>query len=211
MKLVYTTHKLEGAGTELFKNGSIFLAGPTVRPEDLGRVAHKELWRRTALDLLADFGFNGVVFVPEFEPVDKDAEQYRKGTPYETIYEWEADALGIADVIMFWVPRDLNILPGFTTNIEFGAWMHSKKVVFGAPPNAPHTGYMLHWCKKLGIPTSETLEGTVHRAILANTLWIKEKAAPLPIQLKMNPHPKPEPDPVPTATAPARTRAYGTY
>jgi hypothetical protein len=82
--------------------------------------------------------------------------------------EWDERALKAASVIMFWVPRSHD-LPGLTTNIEFGMWMDSGKVVFGAPANADDVKYMRWWCAKLGIAQADTLEGTIHRAIMLAT------------------------------------------
>ena len=33
-------------------------------------------------------------------------------------------------------------MPGFSTNVEFGYWMHSKKVIYGRPYGAPKTRYL---------------------------------------------------------------------
>lgn len=40
--------------------------------------------------------------------------------------EWEHLAIESCDVLMFWVPRDLETLPGFTTNVEFGYWLDTR-------------------------------------------------------------------------------------
>lgn len=49
---------------------------------------------------------------------------------------WERMALTEATVIMFWVPRSLPDMAGFTTNVEFGYWMPTKKVIYGRPNTA---------------------------------------------------------------------------
>ena len=51
--------------------------------------------------------------------------------------EWEDTCLHLSDVVAFWVPRDLATLPGFTTNVEWGRWESSGRVVLGAPDGAP--------------------------------------------------------------------------
>ena len=38
---------------------------------------------------------------------------------------WERIALTDATVILFWVPRKLPDMAAFTTNVEFGYWLHS--------------------------------------------------------------------------------------
>lgn len=131
---------------------SIFLAGPTPRAPGTPS------WRREALDMFVGQGFHGSVFVPEtiYWGWHEDwAEQV----------EWEDGALHLATVILFWVPRDLDTLPGFTTNIEYGRWMDSGKCVLGAPPDAPKTGFMRYYADKLGIPQADTLEDTIIAAM----------------------------------------------
>ena len=54
----------------------------------------------------------------------------------------EERCLHLSDVILFWIPRDLDTLPGFTTNIEWGVWHASGRCVLGAPPNAPKLRYL---------------------------------------------------------------------
>lgn len=39
-------------------------------------------------------------------------------------------------------------LPAFTTNVEFGYWLHSGKVIYGRPDNASKIKY-LDWLYKL--------------------------------------------------------------
>lgn len=128
---------------------SIFLAGPTPRDRQVAT------WRPHALSLLADVP--GYAFVPE------TADWGWHGDFAEQV-EWEEAGLRQATVIVFWVPRALHDMPGFTTNIEFGRWMDSQRVVFGAPVDAPRTGYMRYYCNKLGIPQADTLEGTLELA-----------------------------------------------
>tara|TARA_Y100000310_G_scaffold91693_5_gene89179 strand:- start:4195 stop:4701 length:507 start_codon:yes stop_codon:yes gene_type:complete len=138
---------------------TIFLAGPTPRNPDICPT-----WRKRALELLA--GFEGNVIIPE-------TKDWGWHGDWDFQVEWEEEGLRVADVIVFWVPRDLTVhtavavdesadaaigFGGFTTNIEFGRWMDSGKVVFGAPKGAPKTGYMRYYCRKLAIPMSERLD-----------------------------------------------------
>ena len=39
-------------------------------------------------------------------------------------------------------------MPAFTTNVEFGYWMHSKKIIYGRPDNAVKIKY-LDWLYEL--------------------------------------------------------------
>ena len=131
---------------------SIFLAGPTPRDADTPS------WRPEALRLLAGRGFTGVVFVPE----PRDGQWARD---YDGQTAWEDTHLHMADVVLFWVPRELQRMPALTTNDEWGAHKHSGKVVFGAPPGAEEVRYQQYYAAKLHVPTADTLEGAVAAAL----------------------------------------------
>ncbi|GAA2388930.1 hypothetical protein Cme02nite_71470 [Catellatospora methionotrophica] len=62
---------------------------------------------------------------------------------------------------MFWVPRDLATLPGFTTNVEWGRWESSGRVVLGAPADAPGMRYLAHYARLHGAPVADTLDGVL--------------------------------------------------
>jgi hypothetical protein len=145
-----TIYAREALPTKMIR--SIFLAGPTPRTQDV------ESWRTEALRILAELGYDGHVFVPE--PADgvwaKD---------YDGQIEWEEAALHQADCILFWLPRDLEKLPGFTTNDEWGYWKESGKVVFGAPEDAAKVRYQEHYAKKYHTPMATTLQDTVKAAM----------------------------------------------
>ena len=125
MQVVYAQQPFPEAWSK-----SIFLAGPTPR-------ATKPVpsWRPDALAHLRAIGYDGVVFVPE--PADGTF-----GDDYDAQIDWERKAFHLADVLVFWVPRELDTLPGFTTNVEFGRWADSHKFVLGHPPGAPKTRYL---------------------------------------------------------------------
>lgn len=127
---------------------SVFLAGPTYRNNE-GRS-----WRKDAIDLFTKIGFDGVLYIPE--PFVGD---------YKKQIDWENDSLNKATCIMFWIPRDLKILPGFTTNIEFGEWMKSGKVVLGYPKNAPKMDYLHYKAEKYGVPISYSLSDTINNVM----------------------------------------------
>jgi len=133
---------------------SIFLAGPTPRSPKV------KSWRPEAVSILKKRGYKGIIFIPE--PRDGS---FGEDFDYNEQIEWEARGLELADCILFWVPRNLKTLPGFTTNVEFGLWVRSGKVVFGAPENAPKTKYLRIYADKYGIPSSDILEQTISDAL----------------------------------------------
>lgn len=133
-------------------HASIFLAGPTPRGEGTPS------WRPEALELLAARGFDGVVFVPE-----------PRGGAWARDYEgqiaWEEARLHMADVVVFWLPRELKSMPGLTTNDEWGAHKASGKVVFGAPPGAEKVRYQQYYAERLYVPTADNLDGVIAAAL----------------------------------------------
>lgn len=147
LKVVYAKEELP---TEVVK--SIFLAGPTPRDKDI------ESWRQGALKTLEDLGYDGHVFVPE--PSDG-----KFSGDYVDQVEWETNALNQADIIIFWVPRDMKTLPALTTNIEWGLWADTGKCVLGTPTGAEHVRYLQWMATKMKVPNYSTLEATLQEAV----------------------------------------------
>jgi len=143
-------YALEPLPTKMTK--AIFLAGPTPRKPEV------ESWRRDALGLLESLGYDGHVFIPE--PADGVW-----ASDYTSQVEWEEAALNQADLIVFWLPRDLETLPGFTTNDEWGVWKASGKVLFGAPEGAVKVQYQQHYAEKHRVPQFDTLRGLLRAAV----------------------------------------------
>lgn len=131
---------------------SIFLAGPT--PRD----AHTPSWRREALRQLDGLGYTGHVFVPEDRVGGFHGD-------YTDQVEWETDALKMADVIAFWIPRDMANMPALTTNVEWGTWGDSGKAVLGAPPSATSVRYLKWQADQYKVPVFTTLEETIACAV----------------------------------------------
>eukprot|EP00727_Mastigamoeba_balamuthi_P003937 m51a1_g13540 hypothetical protein (177) ;mRNA; f:996-1825 len=128
---------------------SIFLAGPTPRAPSAPS------WRVDAVRLLAARGYDGAVFSPE-SPDYPD---------YDAQVDWETTFLNAADCILFWVPREVVEMPGFTTNTEWGVWQASGKAVWGSPPWAAKVRYQRHQARALGVPLADTLEAAVDLAL----------------------------------------------
>ncbi len=132
---------------------AIFLAGPTPRSKDVIS------WRKEACDILRDLGFDGVVYDPEYSNMEPREN-------YEDQAMWERMALTEATVIVFWVPRHLPEMPAFTTNVEFGYWLHTGKAIYGRPDNAEKIKY-LDWLYELdyGIKPINDLRELLARAV----------------------------------------------
>lgn len=118
------------------KKKSIFLAGPTPRSPNV------KSWRPEALAILGsyDIYYEGIVLVPE-TPDGKFPD-------YAAQIEWEHYCLDNCSKIVFWVPRNIENMLAMTTNIEFGTYMKSKRIVYGRPDGSPHTHYMDYCYKK---------------------------------------------------------------
>ena len=109
---------------------AIFLMGPTPRDNNV------KSWRTEALQILekiyANKPINLVIFIPETENYD-----------YLTQVEWEKQHIEMADVILTWLPQDMDTsLKGLTTNIEFGKYIESGKLFYGRPDTADNIMYL---------------------------------------------------------------------
>ena len=113
---------------------SIFLAGPNPRVEII------KSWRVEACKKLEELGFDGVVYVPEYS-------SWKLKEHYEEQAMWEREALTEATVILFWVPRSFPDMPALTTNVEFGYWLHTGKIIYGRPNEAPKNKYLDCGCR----------------------------------------------------------------
>lgn len=139
---------------------SIFLAGPTPRGENVVS------WRTEACKILEQIGFEGVVYVPEYSIWKPKAD-------YVDQAMWERIALTDATVILFWVSRKLPDMAAFTTDVEFGYWLHSGKVVYGRPNDASKIKY-LDWLYRLdyGKKPYEDLRSLLETSVeLANNIY----------------------------------------
>lgn len=115
--------------TPLLTKKSIFLVGPTPRRQGV------ESWRPAMIDELRDAGFDGFVFSPEPRGGNWQGN-------YDSQVEWEKKHLELCDLIIAWVARKLPDMPAFTTNVEFGRWVGSQKLLYGRPMWAEKTRYL---------------------------------------------------------------------
>lgn len=146
------------AREQLPQGPSVFLAGPTPRRADV------ESWRPAAIAALTKWWVR-----PEalhvFSPESRDG---KRADEYDHQVEWETLARAQADVILYWIPRDVVTLPGFTTNVEFGLDATSGRAVLGCPPDCPNperNKYLIWVAHRYGVPVSETLTEVVTKTI----------------------------------------------
>jgi hypothetical protein len=124
MNAIYADQKIEFKGPH-----SVFLAGPTPR------VSHVSSWRPEALQILEDLHFEGDVLIPE-------RSNWQIKFAYLDQVEWEYQGLQTCSRIVFWVPRKLTTMPGLTTNVEFGFYLNSGRVLYGRPDDAEKCRYL---------------------------------------------------------------------
>lgn len=149
---------------------SIFLAGPTPRGENVIS------WRTEACQILEEIGFDGVIYVPEYST-------WKPKEDYVDQAMWEREALTNATVIIFWIPRVLPDMPAFTTNVEFGYWLHSGKVVYGRSDDASKIKY-LDWLYKLDYdkePFNDLKSLLISSLNMANQLYDEKAKEILPL------------------------------
>jgi hypothetical protein len=158
LTLIYAGQPLPPPGTD-----SVFLAGPTPRSADVPS------WRPAAIREIAA-QWQGqpaalAVFIPE--PMDGQRWAY-----HDNQMAWETDARAAASTILFWIPRDLRTLPGFTTNVEFGLDVTTGRAVLGCPPDCPNperNRYLIWLARRHRVPVTETLQETVAAALALAT------------------------------------------
>jgi hypothetical protein len=141
-----------------YDENSIFLAGPTLRDN-----VFANSWRSEACDILKNMGFNGTVYIPEFS-----IPRHFDDSDLDNQVEWEWDCLDTAGVIAFWVPRELELLPGFTTNVEFGRYITKKpnQVILGYPENAEKIEYLKRlYLNEIAKEPARTLEETLKKSV----------------------------------------------
>ncbi|MFI9005513.1 nucleoside 2-deoxyribosyltransferase domain-containing protein [Streptomyces sp. NPDC053541] len=138
---------------------SVFLAGPTPR---LG--GDVESWRPAAVEALAE-QWTGPGPLTVLTPESRGG---KRAAHYDDQVGWETAARKAATAVLFWIPRDLRTLPGFTTNVEFGLDAGSGRAVLGCPPDCPNperNRYLIYVAREHGVPVRETLHETATAAL----------------------------------------------
>jgi uridine kinase len=136
---------------------SIFLVGPTPRSPEVPS------WRPEAVRLLREQGFTGMVFYPEEAPGPDGISRFTG--EFDAQVAWEHARLREATVILAYVPRDMATMPALTTNVEFGLYATSGKLVRGSPPTAQHNAYLEYIADHYSIPWARSLPETVGLAL----------------------------------------------
>lgn len=156
METIYTdsVKKFEGGP-------SIFLAGPT--PRD----SLTPSWRPEALEYLQksrDALALGNIGLKDLTILVPERSDWASKFSHSDQIEWELNALSKCTAIVFWVPRQLDVMPAFTTNVEFGYWMAKEpsKVFYGRPDNSPKNDYLDYIYTKIsGKKPYKTLNGVL--------------------------------------------------
>ena len=147
MNIIYADQPLQ------FQGPTIFLCGPTPRRDDV------KSWRIDALKIFEELCFEGTVLVPE-------RNDWNVQFDYIQQVEWEFEGLDQAQALVFWVPRNTQTLPGFTTNVEFGMYVRSGKIVYGRPEDCPHNHYLDYlYTKVTGLTPCNELKETLQQGI----------------------------------------------
>lgn len=132
---------------------SVFLAGCSPRKDQV------LLWREFAIKFFKEQGFEGTLIIPE--------PRYGNWYDFEKVVEWEDEYLKSADIILFWIPRNLeeNIY-GLTSNVEFGRYLHSGKIIYGRPDESSENRYLDYWYKKIyGVDPFSDLNLLVNKVV----------------------------------------------
>lgn len=120
---------------------SIFLLGPIPRTP----ITKYLSWKPEAYEILAELGFDGVVYDPEHPemPVVTTASSNKE---YERAPQvnWEVKAFNRADVVVAWIPRQFPEMLALSSNIEMGELFKSGKMLLGHPKGAPRMEYITH-------------------------------------------------------------------
>ena len=146
MKVYYSNEKIKKG------QKSIFLAGTTAKDVNND-------WRNKVVEMLKSKGFDGVVYNPDYTNLENK-------NSYEDQLKWELKGISEATAVLFWIERDMPERPGLTTNVEFGYWLHSGRVVYGRPDSSEKCLYLdMLYKLKTGKTPCKTLESLVNNVL----------------------------------------------
>ena len=175
MKLVFSDEQLP---TEVTK--TIFLAGPSPRYYEGSKILI-DTWRHRAIDILALLGYDGHVFIPLPKFAFYPGTASKNAIDYLNQVEWEHNAMNRADVLFFYVDRKEDN-QGLTTNIEFGKYVNSGRMVYCRPHDALKVRYMdnmiIGMDKPFFIDMKEGLKSCIDRIEGGVTRWGGECTVP---------------------------------
>lgn len=138
---------------------AVMLLGPTPRSDTVPS------WRPAAIDLLAE-RWHGAEPLFVLSPESRGG---RRAKHYDDQVASELAMIQAATVQLFWIPRCLQTLPGFTTNVEAGmCFAEPGRMVLGCPPDCPdpiRNRYLIWHARRLGIPVCTTLSDVVDAAL----------------------------------------------
>jgi hypothetical protein len=143
-------------------HASVFIGGPNVERGD------QEPWRHRAVDLIrarwAEVGGGQPLAV-----LSPESREGRRADRYEDQVDWEIAAREQATVRLYWMWRDMDTMPGMTSNVEIGYDLgRGRAVVLGLPPDCPNperNRYIRHLAGVHRAPVRPTLETTVDAAL----------------------------------------------
>jgi len=89
---------------------------------------------------------------------------------YDDQVTWEWEGLMTSTVVLFWIPREMQSMPAFTTNVEYGMSIWGRNMAIGWPEDAPKNRYLERLATRFHLTPVHTLEEVVRDAlILAET------------------------------------------
>ena len=141
-----------GDDLEPYRNHpSVYLDGPK------GNIGSNEFsWRHKLIDAFVKQGFKHVIIVPE-----KRGKSGRPPYGKDEFYAWENQAMQMATINMFWMPRDSTIFPGRDINDRWGYWKTQKNVIIGYPTRSEEMDYQGWYAKENNITVVHHLENMV--------------------------------------------------
>lgn len=114
--------KILRPGNEIeFNKKSIFLAGTMPHQGQAD-------WREQVIQALKETEYDGIVFNPDYSAIPENSR-----LNYGDQILWEITAMKSSAIVCFWIDREFPTHPGLTTNVEFGYWVRSSKVLYGRP------------------------------------------------------------------------------